>query len=58
MKMELPSVDLNEYTPSNQKAVKLTTHLIGNDVKVLGSWDGWSRPLPMIRKHNALRNCE
>jgi hypothetical protein len=38
--------------------VKLSTQLIGNDVRILGSWDNWKTERKMNRKHNPLKNCD
>lgn len=38
--------------------MKLSTQLIGNDVRILGSWDNWKIERKMNRKHNPLKNCD
>lgn len=50
--------DIDEDVPSEEKVIKLTTNLVGNEVRVLGSWDDWKTERLMHRKHNPLRDCD
>ena len=47
------------YLPINKKGeAEITSNLLIEGVKLVGSWDNWSKEWPMIRIRNNLANRE
>ena len=47
------------YIPINKKGeAEITSNLLIEGVKLVGSWDNWAKEWPMIRIRNNLANRE
>jgi hypothetical protein len=52
----LPKKALVEYVPKQD--IKLSSSLTMKDLKIVGSWDNWTREIPMELTYNNLKGCE
>lgn len=43
---------------SNEGAIKITSNLLIEGLKLVGSWDGWAGEIPMVRISNQLLGRE